>query len=183
MTEESKPRVVPPDPYSERVQTYFAEHSGKNWQHHLTFLLDTFPQTSGGKLDFLIYGGTAIHLLHPARQDPADIDVVTRNDTIAAEFPLHPHAPVIDVHPIRMWLEAHGLPNTRTLQEFLFQRNMPIEFEGRHIWIIDPLALTFSKQRSPGARANREKDKTDIELLSVDASELQNFYSQIEALK
>ncbi|MBI2337722.1 hypothetical protein HYU95_00915 [Candidatus Daviesbacteria bacterium] len=182
MTEEdkSKPTVVPPDPYSERIRMYFDEHLGKPWQNHLRFVLNTFPQIEKGQIQYLIYGGAAIHLLNQQRIKPKDIDVLTRNSAMAAEFPPHPEGPPIDVHSIDRWLQDHQLPYDQKLVDFLFEQFQPVSFEGREVLVMSPVAQVWSKQNVLWGNLKRPKDLEDIQLLNVNPEKVRIFAEQIK---
>jgi len=178
--DKSKPTIVPPDPYSERIRMYFDEHLGEPWQNHLRFVLNTFPQIEDGQIQYLIYGGAAIHLLHPQRIEPKDVDVLTRNSAMIAEFPPHPEGPPIDVHSIDRWLRDHQLPHNQELEDFLFGQFQPVNFEGKEVLIMNPISLSWSKQNVLWGNLKRPKDSEDIRLLNVNPEEIKMFTEQIK---
>lgn len=168
--ERSRFRPLPAQPQSERVQRYVVEHGGDPWQNHLSWVLETFPQTVNGEIRYLIYAGSAIKLLYPQRPDPGDIDIVTRDESMAHEFPPQRGSQPIDVKPIEVWLQRRRFTVNPRLIEFIFGEHQKVAFNEREVLIMTPPLLVVDKLL--GSPNKRDKDSRDIALLGVDEGQV-----------
>lgn len=179
--EHEKPFVVVAHPTRE-VQKFLRENPEVGWRNSLTFLLDRYPQVEKGRVIYLIEGGAAIRLLHPERQEPGDVDVITRSSKMARDFA---NAQKIDVKTVSVWFAHRLWPyNYRYFNpkpgEFLLDLNQIVNFEGREIVILNSLGLAASKMLAYGNRPPRDKDLEDLKLLKQDPARVQEVIDRIK---
>lgn len=168
---------------SERVLGFLKEHPQVSWQESLEFLLDYWQQVVEGRVQYLVEGGVAVKLLYPQRQEPNDVDVVTRSINMAGEFN---GARRIDVKPVSFWYASRLLPDNGnafdpTNGAFLLDMSQEVQFGQRSLFILNPVALAVSKTLRYHNRDPREKDLEDLRLLDQDPQKVQNVIDRIKA--
>lgn len=169
--------LIPKPPPSEFVQRYIEDIPNRIWRDNLVFLIDNFPQTKNGQLQYIIEGGTGVKLLRPQRVDPQDIDFITRSEELALQFS---SAHGLDAKSVELWFKFRGARLLFTPQnvEKLFSLTQEVEFEGRRIHIFKPVVLAMSKDTRKWFNP-RQKDVDDIKLLGVSDEEIEEIIKQL----
>lgn len=167
MKPELPPVIVhPPHP---AVAGFHKDNPHPTWEEMLSFLITNFPQMEDGRLLYVIGGGVAVHLLKPIRQTPDDVDLIYRDEDM---WPKFNHLPAKSA---KHWLEAHRIPSNEDNISTLFNHSVQAEFNGKPVYILDQVALAFSKSVNSYVAPPRPKDLQDVELLGVSLAQIQEF--------
>ena len=152
------------------MKEFFREHPEAKWKDALNFLLEKFPQITDGQIQYLIDGGAAVHLLHPEREEPKDIDILVRAEDLKENFS---NALIIDAKTIKDWCANHDVPYSADIEEKIFSLGVNLNIDGRGIVIASPAFLALSKLLPWfGKSRRREKDASDLKILSVSPGDL-----------
>lgn len=170
-----------PHKTSKEVQRFLRENLEANWGDCLDYVLNRWQQVSQGKIQYLIEGGVAIKILHPNRQEPRDVDVLTRSPRMERSFE---NAQKIDVKTVAHWFAFRLWPYNLSAfstkpGEFLLEMNQEATFRDRKVFILSPLGLAVSKTLRYGNRPPRDKDVDDLRLLDQDPLEIQKIIDRI----
>ena len=156
---------------TELMKKFFQEHPEAKWNDALAFLLDSFPQVADGQVQYLIDGGTAVHLLHPEREEPLDVDIIVRSEEFKRNFV---NARIVDPKTPKDWCSDHVIPYNEQIVEKIFALHVQIQFSGRTILIVCPEFLALSKSIPwRGKPQERAKEISDLKLLSVSTEMIQ----------
>ncbi len=156
---------------TELMKEFFRENPEAKWDAALEFLLQRFPQIMDGKVQYLIDGGTAVHILHPEREDPLDVDILVRSDEFKVKFV---NARVIDAKSIKDWCTDHGIPYNEEMDEKILSLYTEVDFHGQKVLIAKPDFLALSKSIPwRGKPQQRQKETDDLRLLSVSQETLE----------
>ncbi|MBI2019938.1 hypothetical protein HYS94_00760 [Candidatus Daviesbacteria bacterium] len=161
------------------LEALYRENPQPSWDKILDLLISIFPQVENGQLQYLIEGGVAVHLLIPTRQIPEDVDLVLRSEDSETEkkFAGTPSKSA------KRWLESRRIPGSEPNIRILFSHSTPVQFNGRPVYILDALALTFSKSvdlhSTPLHIAPpRPKDLKDLRLLGISQAQIEEFLAE-----
>lgn len=168
---------------SSEVQRFLTEKPNARWQECLSYLLDNWPQAVNGRIEYLIEGGVAVKLLHPQRQEPGDVDVVSRDANMELAFR---GSKRFGVKHLSLWYATRLWPyNTQAFESnsglFLLDLHQVTEFQGREVLILNPLALAVSKTMEYARNEKRGKDILDLRLLNQDPKKIQELIDRIKA--
>lgn len=175
--------LIPEEP-SEAVGKFLKENPDAKWNDSLHFLLDHYQQVEDGRAKYLVEGGVALKLLFPSRQEPMDLDIVTRSGQMEKDFV---NSRKFDVKSLSSWY-AFRLPpyNIRSFDtdegDFLLDMNQAIQFDNREVLILNPLALAVSKTLQYGSREPRQKDLDDLTLLNQDPQQIQAIVAKMQTI-
>lgn len=176
MTNETGFRFIIKHP-SEKVQAFLMENASQDWEQTLTYLLDNYPQHVDGKVVWVLSGGAAIHLRHPERAIPGDIDVITRSKQMAIDFQ---SSLVFDVKDTETWADYHRVTYDETDLERLFGEASLVSFQNRRVIALTDTALAAEKSSWLGGEPpKRDKDITDLKILSVPSEIASTFLNNL----
>ncbi len=171
--------VPQPEPTSDKVKKFIQENPSANWRECLEFLIDGWPQLVGGSVQYLIEGGAAVKLLFPERQEPEDIDVLTRNEDLKSQFQGNKKFGIkrlADWYVIKVRPFSHRSFDPSKAQ-FVFDHHERAEFNGRNVLILNRLGLSTAKSM----HVLRDKDVRDLILLNQDPAQVAAFAGRIRA--
>lgn len=180
---DNRPFLIPEKPSAE-VQRFLADNPEASWRESLGYVLTHWPQVRDGNVDYLIEGGVAVKLLFEERQEPLDVDILTRSQEMEKNFR---NSRKFDVKSLSFWYSARLYPyNVNALNnvaegDFLFDMNQKVTFDGRDVLILNPLGLAVSKTLRYGDRDPRAIDVSDLELLDQDPAKIQEVIERIAA--
>lgn len=167
---EAEPLFGPIEP-TPLIKEFLEKNPEAGWKETLNFLLDQFPQIVDGEIQYLIDGGTAVHLLCPERRTPKDIDILVKNEDFKTNFV---NAKIIDAKTPKDWCSDHSVPYCDVLAEKIFTSSTPIVFGDKAVLIVSPSFLAISKTLPwRGKPQARQVDLQDLELLSVSDENIQ----------
>lgn len=140
----------------------------KEWQHHLSHLLDAHPQTQRGRIQYVLEGGAAVTILRSNRMiRPHDLDILIYDDRLKEELKAD-DPDWNDVHTVRDWFFLRGIPYTPSGESYLKRSHRRVRYDGHEVIILSPAVLAASKTFSyEGSDAPREKDLFDIINLKI----------------
>ncbi|MBI2028602.1 MAG: hypothetical protein HYT07_03245 [Candidatus Levybacteria bacterium] len=169
---------------SEEVKRFLTENPNARWDQCLGYVLDHWPQVRDGKIDYLVEGGTALRLLFPQRQDPADVDILTRSQQMNKHFR---NSRKFDVKHITDWYASRLHPyNSNAFDQeggnFLFDMNQSVEFGNRKVLVLNSLGLAVSKTLRYLHRDLRKKDLRDLTLLNQDSTQIRQIIKKIKTI-
>ncbi len=172
-----EPDFVPHKP-SENVTKFLKENPNADWKQALNFVLDNYPQVVKGELVWILEGGAAVYLLNTARADnPDDVDIVTKSEPMAKDFT---NTLTFNVDTTDLWCRFRRLEPSDRITNLLFSHHSPVDFMGRKVEVLDSVALTASKTIPwQGFAPQRQKDKTDIVLLSAPQDEVKELVTEL----
>lgn len=181
--EHHKAFMVPEEP-SEMVRAFLKEHPDVKWEDSLRYVLDHYKQVEDGKVMYLVEGGAALKLLFPNRQEPGDLDIVTRSDQMQKDFS---NSRSFDVKSLSLWYASRLHPhNPRAFDvdegDFLMDMNQPVRFGDREVLILNPLALAVSKTLQYLSQESRQKDREDLTMLNQDPQQIQSIITRVQAI-
>lgn len=168
-----------------QVGNFIKENPSGYWRDYLMFLLNTFPQVQDGKIQYLIEGGAAVFLYHPnsVRSPfivPHDIDVVCKSRQLRDQF----YPPItFDFKTLQEWLELRGMQYSEGGGELLLNCFDEVIFEARKILVLSPVALALSKSLPFLGYQQRFKDVSDLKILGVPSTEINDLKKRIEMTK
>lgn len=172
-------QILPPGPEAQRFADLYPDAT---WQDGLTYFLDGFPQVVNGEVQWLLDGGIAIHLMHPSRKTPKDVDILTRSEDLPKRFSpsVRDHKNIFDVKSLRLWMGLRNLQYYSKHQELFFGEYQTLDFQGHRIHAVKPTVLALGKTQFWNNKP-RDIDKSDISLLAVPQDELNTFLQGISS--
>lgn len=179
----SRTLLIPHQP-SKEVQEFLTQKPSPGWRDCLSYVLSHYPQVEDGAVNYLIEGGVAIKLLIPERQEPDDVDIITRDVDMSVDF-RNSHR--FDVKSLQTWY-AHRLHPfnvsyfTDPAGGFVLDMHESVSFEGLRVLVMNRLALAVSKTMRYHNRSPREKDLGDLALLGQDANQVNEVIQKIQNL-
>lgn len=163
---------------ADKVSKFLKENPNANWKEALNFVLDNYPQVFDGELVWILEGGAAVYLLNPARSNiPDDIDIVTKSEQMAKDFS---NSHTFNVDTTDLWCRFRRIEPSDRIINLLFCHHTRVDFMGREVEVLDPVALTASKTVPwQGFVPKRQKDQEDIALLSAPQDEVKKLIEEL----
>ncbi len=175
-SEPPQPDLHGPVRPSADVERFIEEHPTADWRARLNFMIDRAPQMQEGAPVWLLEGGAAVHILHPQRRTPDDIDVISSSPDIAKAFI---GADGFDVKGIGEWFTKRGIEPSVTAKEILFQHFIERIVDGKSVYMLDPVALAVSSLLSHKGGKMRDKAFEDLRLLNPNPYEVRDLQQQL----
>jgi hypothetical protein len=170
--------TYPEDKPSDKVMDFLRSNPNSSWKDRLCFMLDTYPQVSSENVNWALAGGAAIHLAHPERRTPDDIDVISFQGGLSAQF-THVGYLGLDVKGLDDWFRFHFFEQNKSTTEILFNHFTKLNFNGRQVIGFDDLLLAADKNSYLKGLAKRKKDKDDLVILNVKQEEINSLLSSL----
>jgi len=166
---------------SDEVQRFLKENPVANWEESLVYLMDKYPQVKKEGVQWVVEGGAAVRLHNPHRQTPNDVDIISMNFKMKEEFS---NSKRFDIKTLQDWFNLRDLEYTQETGDLLLSNTQFIDFRGKPLLLLNPIALVVSKTISTHRHAlHRPEDKVDIELLSVNPQLVSTLTQQITRRK
>lgn len=160
------------------VTQFLKEHPTADALTSLHFLLDYYPQRRDGEIQWLLDGGTVVHLLHPdVRPQGHDLDMITKNSSISRPFV---NSRYFDAKPIDIWCKAKGIALTDEVVQKVFGSPEEVSVEGRAVLTVPLDVLAASKLLPYFGQESRVKDLSDIQLLGLPEGRIQEIVHQLQ---
>lgn len=165
----------------EKEKSFLENNPDANWEEGLYHIMNNYPQVSHDEIQWLVHGGTALHLLRPDRSTPGDIDIISRDEKMPEVFAnLSTITHLYDIKSFSFWMRSRNIPYSLKAENYFYSEYTTVDFHGHLLHVQTPVGIAAGKTLPYFTYTRREKDFEDLKLLGISLEEIQRYMDNLQ---